>query len=540
MIALALFVSAAFADAHEVAVNPTAAVVFADRARVTRSTAVTVGSGRQEIVFTGLPASLITDGITADVRGSAVLRGIDLQHISATQVADERVKAIEAEIETLRTQRQASSDDATARQAEIATLSAARTQSASQLSAQMLVGTKAPQQATALRTTLSTEETAARTAWRTADAKTRDIDEKIASLERERSTLGSSATDTWTAVVHLDADKAGRVDIDLQYLVSGASWQPRYDVRGDADAGKVELALSAMVEQTTGEDWKDVKLTVSSARPGLGTIVPVLDPFWLARPVYYPPPSPGMARGGASMAPSRSMEKEDSMAAPSAPPPPPEPMAVAHAQVDTQLAATTFVVQRPEDIPADGTERKVLLTTETMDANLRNIVVPRLDTRAYLVADVTNTADFPLLAGTAGIFLTGAYLGDLELPTVAPGEKFDVAFGVDDKVTVKRVSKLLKTDTSGPIGKRQVAKWDWEVRVKNGHKRPIDVIVREQLPISQRADVKVVAHPSTPAAVPKDDGIVEFPLTVAPGADGVVTWGYEVEYPSDLQLGWME
>ena len=51
--------------------------------------------------------------------------------------------------------------------------------------------------------------------------------------------------------------------------------------------------------------------------------------------------------------------------------PEPEPMQVAQAQVQTQLAATAFTVARPEDVPADGTERKVLLTTESLDAELR-------------------------------------------------------------------------------------------------------------------------------------------------------------------------
>ncbi len=536
---LSLLVSLAFADAQDFLVKPTAAVVFADRARVTRHAGATVGTGRQEIVFTGLPASMYTDGVTADVKGSAVLRGIDLVHVTATEAADLRVKEIEAQLMKLRRERQTAVDDATARQVELSAIEASRSQSATQLSAQMLVGTKAPTQAATLRTTLSAEDAAARAAWREADGRTRDLDDKIGALERERGNLGSSATDTWKAVVHLDVDKAGRVEIDLDYLVSGASWVPRYDVRGDADAGKVAVSLSALIEQQSGEDWKDVKLTVSSARPGLGTIVPILDPFWLARPqpVYY-----GYAEDSAPM--SRAMAAPKAASAgpmPSAPPaPPPPPMEVAQAQVDTQLAATTFVVSRPEDVPSDGTSRKVLLTTETMDAKLRHITAPRVDPRAYLVGEVTNTAEFPLLAGTAGVFLASAYIGDTGLATIAPGEKFDVAFGVDDQVTVKRMPKSIKEGASGIVGKRGTSRWDWQVRVKNGHRSAINVIVKEQIPVSTRDDVKVSARPSTPVPTSKDGGLLDFALTVGAGAEGVVTFGYEVEYPTEIQLGWME
>lgn len=537
---LTLLVSLAFADAQEFLARPTAAVVFADRARVTRHAGATVGSGRQEIVFTGLPASMYTDGVTADVTGSAVLRGIDLVHVTATEAADLRVKEIEAQLTKLRRERQTAVDDATARQVELSAIEASRTQSATQLSAQMLVGTRAPAQASSLRTTLSAEDAAARAAWREADGRTRDLDEKIGALERERGNLGSSATDTWKAVVHLEVEKAGRVEIDLDYLVSGASWVPRYDVRGDADAGKVAVSLSALIEQDSGEDWKDVKLTVSSARPGLGTIVPVLDPFWLARPqpVYYGYAEDSAPVSRAVMAKPSATMSGAAMGPPPAPPPP--PMEVAQAQVDTQLAATTFVVARPEDVPSDGTSRKVLLTTETMDAKLRHITAPRVDARAYLVGEVVNTAEFPLLAGTAGVFLASAYIGDTELATIAPGEKFDVAFGVDDQVTVKRMPKSIKEGASGIIGKRGTSRWDWQVRIKNGHRSAINVVVKEQLPVSTRDDVKVTARPASPAPTSKDGGLLDFALTVGAGAEGVVTFGYEVEYPTDLQLGWME
>jgi uncharacterized protein (TIGR02231 family) len=537
---IAFLASLSFASVHEVDSTPSAVTVFADRARVTRTVTVELPSGRQEVVFHGLPAAMYSDGLTGDARGPGVMRGIDVRYVTATEAADRRVKEIEAQLEGLADQRQAAVDASTAAQLEVAAIQQARQQGAVALSQQMLVGEHAPQQASAIRGSLDAEETAARAAWRAADQRVRAVDDQVGALDRERSTLGSSSTDTWDATVHLDLDRAGRVEVDVAYLVAGASWEPRYDVRGDADKGKVELALSAMVTQTTGEDWDGVKLTVSSAQPGLGTIVPVLDPFWLQRPQYYPPPSVAMA--GDSMAPSRAMSAPKS--APEAPPPPPpEPMQVAQAAVSVELAATSFVVARAEDVPADGTQRKVLLTTETMEADLRHEIVPRLDPRAYLVGKVKNTAEFPLLAGTAGVFLEGSYLGDFQLETVAPGDKFDVAFGVDDRVTVKRTPKQIQEGHTGVVGKRATARWDWEVHVKNSHPRPIQVDVYEQVPITTRDDVKVTVLPSTPAPTPRDDdgtGKIQFSLPLAAGAEAVVSWGYSIDYPAELVLGWME
>jgi uncharacterized protein (TIGR02231 family) len=216
-------------------------------------------------------------------------------------------------------------------------------------------------------------------------------------------------------------------------------------------------------------------------------------------------------------------------------------MVVAQAQVSSQLSATAFTVERDESVPADGTERKVLLTTKQLDAKLQEVVVPRVDPRAWLVGKVQNTAEFPLLAGQAGVFLDGAYLGDFTMQTVAPGDDFDVDFGVDDHLTVKRVGRDIETGRTSVVGKRARAHWVWDVHVRNGHKRAVHVLVKEQVPLTSRSDV-AVSMLGTPSPAPKigDQGMLDFPLDLQAGQEGVVSWGYQVEYPADLSLGWLE
>jgi len=185
----------------------------------------------------------------------------------------------------------------------------------------------------------------------------------------------------------------------------------------------------------------------------------------------------------------------------------------------------------------------VLLTTESLTADLRHVVVPRVDPRAWLVGEVTNTAVFPLLPGEAGVFLSGAYLGDFTLDVVAPGDEFDVAFGVDDRVTVKRVPRELSRGDKGVTGRKGRARWQWDVTVGNGHRRAIDVELWEQVPVSLREDVEVkLLDPTegTPAPTEQDGGLLEFEFPLNAGQKKTIGWGYQVDYPADLQLGWME
>ena len=531
---IALFLGLAYAETASPASKPTQVVVFADRARVTRTVSVELPAGRNEVQFVGLPASILAGSFTADLRGAAVVRGIDARLVPAAVTADEQIRVLDAKIVAAQDKRQSLEDRIAAERARIGMLDKGRAQSAQALSTQLLYGDAAAGTATSVRGSLGGEDADARGRIRALEIERRGVDDGLGALQRERAALGVRGVDTWTATVRLDVERAGRLAVDLSYMAGNAGWVPRYDVRGDADKKKVEVALSAMIQQGTGEDWDDVRLVVSSAQPNLGTTVPRLDPFWLERPRPMPRPAPPMKSsmaGGPRAPAAESMAVEDVLE---------KPMVVAQATVQVELAATTFEVARPEDVPDEAGERKVLLTTTALDAKLRWVTVPRLDSRAFLVAEVENTAGFPLLAGEAGAFLGGGYLGDFSLPTVAPGETFDVAFGVDDRVSIERVPKKIVTDGAGAVGKRAKARWDWEVRVRNGRKAPIDLVIVEQVPLSNRDDVVVTLLPGTPAPVREDDGRVELRLVVGAGASTTATWGYQIEYPSDLSLGWME
>ncbi len=534
---LSLLLALAMADVVEVTAAPSEVTVYADRARVTRSGLSQLARGIHEVTFVGLPATTDAASLTADVSGSVELLDIQVRMVSAVEAADERVAGLLTQIQTLLDTRQDLLDDQQAATAKLSSIGSARSASATQLSAQLLVGTNGPSRADALQRQLSREDAEARSALRQATLAIRDVDVDIAAARREQASLGSNATDTLTAVVRVDVAAGGRIGVDLTYTVSGAYWQPRYDLRSDGGSDSVSLSLSAIVTQRTGEDWSNVDLSVSSARPGRGTDVPRLDPFWLM--AYRPRPSSRASRGGG--APMRAMAEMDN-AAPVAAAAPPPPMEVAQAVVETQLAATTFGVENPESMPSDGTARKVLLTTVDLESELRHVSVPRIDPTAFLIGEVTNTASFPLLPGPAGVFVGGAYVGDIMLDTVPTGETFDVSFGPDDRVLVTRTRLGTNIDGDGPVGRRRNAEWKWGVDIRSTHQSPVNVEIREQVPTSRSEDV-VVAYKiesGAPEISEEDGGILAFTVDVPARRSAGFEWTYTVTYPGDRTLGWME
>ena len=521
---------------HLVAAKPSEVTVYSDRAQVTRSARVSLPAGRQEVIFEGLPTRTQASGLTANASLGRIL-GVDIARVTAAEAADERVAEIEREIRVLQDRKVDLLDDQMAAQREQAWAQGAMKASGKALSDQLLVGSRGPARARALRRSLADRFEKAQERARRTTRGVEEVDREIRALQRERSLLGSSGTDTWRATVHIDMERAGTSTVELDYLVPGATWRPRYDLRGEPAKGKVDLALSALVVQRTGEDWDGVRLTVSSARPSQGTDSPTLAPFFLSRPrprprtragarAYESAPAPSVARPDAAEG-MKDVERE-------------KKMDVAVAAVDIQLAATSFVVARSEDVPSDGTERKVLLTTSNLDADLRYVVAPKVDPRAYLVAEVENTTNFPMLPGQAGVFLSGAFLGEFGMELVAPGESFDVAFGVDSRVGVERMPRGVERNAKIGVGKKLKSTWEWGIALKNGHPQPIRVEVWEQVPVSGRDDVEVSLLKSTAAPSQEPQGLLKFAVELPKSGSFQLDWGYTVTYPSELLLGWME
>ncbi len=95
---------------------------------------------------------------------------------------------------------------------------------------------------------------------------------------------------TGEVLVKVDAKKAGKYALELNYLVANAGWFPSYDIRAKNINEPVQLIYKANVKQDTKVDWTNVKLKFSSAEPNVSGVAPELQPYYLnynMRPPVY-------------------------------------------------------------------------------------------------------------------------------------------------------------------------------------------------------------------------------------------------------------
>ena len=116
------------------------------------------------------------------------------------------------------------------------------------------------------------------------------LNAEMLKLNKQRDELNKQATTaTSEVVVKVQSNEMVNADFSLSYFVDKAGWYPTYDIRVIDIKHPITMAYKANVYQSSGEDWKDVKLTLSTANPKQNGEKPQLPTWYLNyfTPQYY-------------------------------------------------------------------------------------------------------------------------------------------------------------------------------------------------------------------------------------------------------------
>lgn len=511
----------------------TAVTVHPDRARVLRRGRVEVDAGDGELVVAGLPPTFDEASVRVRGRGAVAVRvlGVEVRARTGVDAPDARVAAAEAALREAEGALGAVDDLDRSEAARAGLLDAVAIRGGRAFAEALAAGTAEPNRVTAVADALATALLDVANRQRVLAEQRRQAQRAVDAARAELDRLRASVRERRDVVVTVEADGAGAFELDLEYVVGGAGWTPVYDVRVDAEAATVELTWAALVRQASGEDWPACPLVVASSRPSHAAAVPELDPWWVGP--WEPPPRPlAAARGGAPG------DEEPMVAAAPAP-----KLALAAEVVPADVLATALAaawsVPRPTSVPGDGSAHRLLLGSSRVDARLDHLTAPAVATDVHLRATLTNDTGRALLPGEAAVFLDDDFVGVAQVDATAPGDDLELALGVDDRVVVERELRRRQADKRR-LGSTRRTEERWAVTVTNHRGRPIDLVVRDRVPQSRSADVKVVDVVLRPDPAERDElGRFEWRTTVAPGATFEAETGFAVEHPKDVPLvGW--
>ena len=514
----------------------TSVTVYPDRAMTTRSTALSLKPGSYVVTFEGLPVLIQDDSVRVTGKGSAAVTilGLEVKRSFVEQVPEERAKELEKEI--LGLERKVAGLDAkkTSLAAQKSFIDSIKVAWGDRISKELAVGKPTSAELNEALAFVGTGVARVEEQSHELDEEKQQLRDRIDALRRQREeAIGSHRKEAKTIEVSLEVTHEGRLDLDLNSVTPHASWVPSYDARLAPDGKSAELVFRALVRQQTGEDWRDVSLSLSTARPALGGAPPDLSPW---RVSFYRPPPPMPVRfeaapalGGFKARKSSSGKLEERAVSED------KPVMYQNAELSEEQNSVSFLIPRSVDIPSDGTQHGSVVATENLPLTLEFLTVPKLAPNVYLRSEIINRAAYPLLPGRVNIFTGGNYSGSSQLRKIASGEKFDLFFGTDDQVTVKR-EEIKSHKEAGLFGKNRMG-YRYRIEVQNFRKEPQTITIRDQLPMAGDEEIKVTLdEPSLEPTEKGTDGTLTWKLPVKSGEKREITFGILVEYPKDREV----
>ncbi|MFZ5800707.1 MAG: mucoidy inhibitor MuiA family protein [Candidatus Omnitrophota bacterium] len=529
-----------FADETTAKSQITAVTVYPDSALLTRVADLQLVAGTHKIIFSDIIPNLDENSLRVAVSDASAVKlfGAEVKKEQLEEVPAERVKEIKAQIQAVRQEMKQLENIKAVLAEDKKFLNSIKLFSEGQIPKDLV--TRMPA-ASDLEATLKFLDAKLRDNFAQdmdAEIKLLDLSKRLDALNRELAEVsGGGAKLKRSIVVELEVLKPAKFNLSISYLVRGASWHPIYDARANFAKAEVELAAYGIIKQNTGEDWKDVELTLSTAKPAIGGRMPYVSP-WFLRPL-----EPVMRKAKALREARDDVQydafyKEAKFQTAS-----PAAGVDESVVVEEKGIAVTYKLPRRAAIKSDGTENKLPILSQVLKADFEYSAFPRAVANAYLGSRVKNAEGLQLLAGRVNVFLEGDFVGASSIDNLGPGEEFDLYLGIDENVKVKRELVEQKVDDvliAGIASPTKRTTYKYKVTVENYKSRKIKVLFFEAMPVSENERIKVKINEVSLEPKEKDwkdrRGVWRWELELAPQAKQEITYAFTVEHPREMTV----
>ncbi|WP_329124024.1 mucoidy inhibitor MuiA family protein [Streptomyces sp. NBC_01353] len=313
----------------------------------------------------------------------------------------------------------------------------------------------------------------------------------------------------------VEAAVAGPVGLRLTHLVPCALWRPAY--RAVLEGDSLTLETDATVWQRTGEDWSDVRLTLSTARSALATEPPSLGEDRLT-----------LKDRTAAERRTVDVELREEEIGDLGPVP-----VLGLPGVDDGGEARVLKSPAMVSVPSDGRAHRVTLSVFTAPASSEYACSPEVSPLVTQVVRFDNRSGHVLLAGPVDLVRGSGFSGRGTLDFTTPGAPVELAFGSRDDHRVVRETEESR-DSAG-IMQRTVVTRTVRLHLSRfsapGEHGERVVVLRERIPVSEvsAVEVRLRKEACSPAPDVVDaEGIVRWDVALPPGGRRTVTLVYEL------------
>ena len=324
--------------------------------------------------------------------------------------------------------------------------------------------------------------------------------------------------------------------LNFSYVVSNAGWTPIYDLRSDASTGKIELTYKAEVFQSSGLDWDNIKLNISTNNPYVNKTKPTLNPWYIDYNIYKSENRKGkmdklqevqitsQALFNRGYAYSEDMDDDKNIMG-----------ADQFTTVVHRLISAEFKIDLPYSIKSNNEKHMVLIKSTNLDTKFKYYTVPKLDASVYLVAQMTKLDELQLVPGQANIFFDGSYIGETYIDPTTMDDTLNLSLGKDPSIVVKRT--LLKKELKDRIiGDKRERTFAYSIEISNQKSSSIEIVIQDQLPITQNADINIESDNFAKGRFDERTGLLEWSFILKAKENKVIDYNFRVKHAKDKNL----
>ena len=567
VVVIALAHTAAFADAQTVSGAISKVTVYRGQAMVTRTLDVDLPAGTSELIVTGLPAKIVPESLYAQTSGDIKVLSVRFREKAVREDTREEVKKLDAQIEEVKRKLdhaksdRVNANDLLSKFKELWKLSVDGANvdlNRSVMQSEQIASYTEFLEAKSLewhKKILDLQDTEA------------DLIKEMELLTRKRKELdaGRSRTER-EAVLYVSNTAKKKAAIKLSYLVNGANWTPQYNLRANPKKSDVLIEYNAVVNQTSGENWSAVALSLSTAEPTMVSAPPVLDPML----VSLSPPAPAQQAAQQVFAQyenvrQRAQSRKANIKKGIAANPDLNKLAISNQsfvlqatdqqvkELQKQLAvvarkegvSVTYKLPGKLSLPSRSDQQLVTIASVSAKADFTLIATPLLTDYVYLQAELLNKSETILLPGQASVFRNGEFVGNSQLPLVTIGEKLTAGFGIDSQVQVTRELEDKKTRIQG--GNR-IDTYHYRIALSNYKNAAVELRLLDRLPHTDDSSVKIEVLETKPTLsedgeylrTARKKGILRWDLNLPPNTldEGatVVNYSFTMEYDKNMRI----
>jgi uncharacterized protein (TIGR02231 family) len=331
-------------------------------------------------------------------------------------------------------------------------------------------------------------------------------------------------------LLEIEAEKEISFPLQVTYMVSLAGWVPSYDLRAESTKKPFEILYKGKIFQKTGQDWKDVKLFVSTYQPKHNHDRPILSTLYVkefvATPMYYQTEKlkkkEVMTMSNSYQAGFKDEEKNSYFEMP--------PVAIVEGQMNL-----IYELNYNQSIISQEKEQYVVLDKKLVEASYKYHTVPKLNSNVYLLALIKNWEALNLISGEANIYFEDNFVGKTNINSNYTHDEFPISLGIDERIVVKR-QKIEDKSESKFLNTNRKEILTYEITLRNNKNEAISIEILDQTPKSENEKITVKNLEIGDGNYNETTSAILWTRNINPGTTEKISLSYEVKYPKDMKI----